>query len=945
MPNGEVRKLDVLIIDDSPEDADILLLELRRAGLNPCHRRVDTRAALVNALDGQKWDLVLCDYAMPQLTPNDALSLVRQKEVDVPFLVVSGKILDEASIALMRSGARDIVMKHNLWRLAGAVRRELADVAGRRQAERAIRESEQRFALFMKNLPGAAWMKDLQGRYVYVNEEGERIFHMPLYKLRGKTDDEVFRPETAAQFKESDRLAVTSGKALQTIATLPQEDGLHYSIVSKFPLFGPDGQSAMVGGIAIDITDRRKAEEALRESEESYRVVAETAGDGIIKINETSRILFANHAVQDIFGYTAAELIGQSLTKLMPEHLRQVHKAALRHFIDTGTKRINWSGTELTGLHKDGRKIPLEISFGEFIKDGHHVFTGIVRDISERKRRERQSAAQHAVTRILSEFSSLSEISPRILRALGESLGWSMGAFWTVDQTARWLRCLHSWSEGTSSSEFETHCHECTFKIGIGLPGRVWQAAKAAWIPDVTRDSFSRAPFAVKEGLHAAFGFPILLGSEVLGVLEFFSREIREPDTELLQMLDVIGHQVGQFLERKRLEEQIRQAQKLESIGVLAGGVAHDFNNLLTGVMGNASLALETLSPTDPGRPFLEDVVRATENAAHLTRQLLAYAGKGRFIVEAINLSELARELTNLIQTSIPKTVHLRLELADNLPLVESDSSQLQQLIMNLVINGAEAIGEGKDGSMLVITGVQDVDETHIRDTFASGEIHPGKYVFLEVQDTGSGMDEETLAKIFDPFFTTKFSGRGLGLAAAMGIVRGHKGAMKVHSAPGRGTTFKVLLPVAAATAAKIRTEAVGRNLRGTGTILVVDDEEIVRRTATHMLKQHGYSVVLAANGKEAVDVFRERASEIILVLLDFTMPIMSGEETLRHLQSIQPNVKVLLSSGYNEIEAVQRFASRGLAGFIQKPYTTRQLAEKIKEVLDANAQNSFSAY
>jgi PAS domain S-box-containing protein len=385
--------------------------------------------------------------------------------------------------------------------------------------------------------------------------------------------------------------------------------------------------------------------------------------------------------------------------------------------------------------------------------------------------------------------------------------------------------------------------------------------------------------------------------------------------------------------ERSRIEEQLRHTQKLESLGVLAGGVAHDFNNLLTGILGNSSLALDNVGPNNPNRALLEEVMRAAERAADLTRQLLAYAGKGRFVMRTLDLSDLVREIGGLVQTSLPKQAQLRLQLSNGLPGIDADPGQLQQIVMNLVINGAEAIGP-EGGSVLVRTGIQDVDSHYISTMSSAGELlKPGRYVVLEVHDTGSGMDEATLAKIFDPFFTTKFAGRGLGLSAVSGIVRAHHGAMKVYSKPGQGTTFKVLFrasPNQMAHAAR----PVKRELNGAGTVLIVDDEEIVRITAKHTLERYGYRIMLANDGISALETYRGQLELISLVLLDLTMPMMSGEETLRHMQTMNPNVRVLLSSGYNEIEAVQRFAGKGLAGFIQKPYTAAGLAEKVREAL-----------
>ena len=392
--------------------------------------------------------------------------------------------------------------------------------------------------------------------------------------------------------------------------------------------------------------------------------------------------------------------------------------------------------------------------------------------------------------------------------------------------------------------------------------------------------------------------------------------------------------------ERKRLEEQLRQTQKLESLGVLAGGVAHDFNNLLTGLLGNASLALDSMGPSHHARRFLDQIVVTSHRAADLTRQLLAYAGKGRFVITRIDISQLVREIASLIESSIPKTVQLRLELAENPPLIEGDASQIQQLAMNLIINAGEAIGEEGTGTVLVTTGLQEVDSHYLATVLPEAPIQPGRFVCLEVSDTGQGMSQATIARIFDPFFTTKFTGRGLGLAAVSGIVRGHRGTIKVYSESGKGSTFKVLLP-AVETAGRERKRASETDLAGVGLVLVVDDEAVVRQIARAALERYGYTVAVVADGQSAVEFFERAGDQVAVVLLDMTMPGLAGPETLQRLQAIRPGVRVVLSSGYNESEAIRRFTGRKLAGFLQKPYTAAQLAEKIQTAVREGRKGS----
>jgi two-component system CheB/CheR fusion protein len=385
--------------------------------------------------------------------------------------------------------------------------------------------------------------------------------------------------------------------------------------------------------------------------------------------------------------------------------------------------------------------------------------------------------------------------------------------------------------------------------------------------------------------------------------------------------------------ESRRAEEEARQSQKMEAIGYLAAGVAHDFNNLLTGMVGNASLLLSALPEGDSRRPAIESIVSGGERAAELTRQLLAYAGKGRFYAERVDLSEVVMRTGRLIHQSIPPEVQIRMDLDRHLPLLLADPSQIQQVAMNLMINAAEAIG-GSGGVVTVRTGRQTVTHDPLPDLFLGEKVAPGEYVFLEVRDNGSGMDEQTVKRIFDPFFTTKFTGRGLGLAAVLGIVRQHKGAVQVHSVPGRGSSFRTLFAVGEAEPAR-EAEGEGRqDLRGAGTVLVVDDEEMIRNFTRSALESLGYKVLLAADGREAVRVFQERSAEIGLILLDVAMPGMDGPATLARIRETGPNVRVLICSGFGDLDVEGRFAKNDIAGFLAKPYTVKQLAGKVKECM-----------
>jgi signal transduction histidine kinase/CheY-like chemotaxis protein len=471
-----------------------------------------------------------------------------------------------------------------------------------------------------------------------------------------------------------------------------------------------------------------------------------------------------------------------------------------------------------------------------------------------------------------------------------------------------------------------------------GIYGRVLLDGRGFFTNDPRNHPDGRG---VPEGhppLTAFLGVPLKHDGKTIGMIAVANREggYRPQDLEDLEAL-ALG--VVQVFMRKRAEravrageERLRQAQKMESIGLLAGGVAHDFNNLLTSILGNASLLEDEVF--EESRDKLDALISATEKAADLTRQLLAYAGKGRFVVETLSLSRIVREMINLLRASIPKKVTIELELKPDLPGILADRGQLQQIVMNLVINAAEAIGAEQTGTVKVATRAQEVSEAdRILDEVTARPLAPGSYVRFEVADTGCGMDHETRKKIFDPFFTTKFMGRGLGLAALAGIVQQHGGAIELETAPGRGATFRVFLPAVAAPEVPRRA---GRqsDLRGAETVLVADDEATVRDFARGALERYGYRVLTARDGGEAIRIFEENAEEVGLVLLDLTMPVMGGDDVIGVLKSGRGGLSVIVMSGYSEAEVEKKFAGQGVSGFLQKPFTAGRLAEEVKKAL-----------
>ena len=389
--------------------------------------------------------------------------------------------------------------------------------------------------------------------------------------------------------------------------------------------------------------------------------------------------------------------------------------------------------------------------------------------------------------------------------------------------------------------------------------------------------------------------------------------------------------------EEKRftLEKQILHTQKLESLGVLAGGIAHDFNNILMAVLGHAELALMDIKPSSSSFSNLKEIEKASKKASKLCSQMLTYTGRSSYELEKVNINSLIEDMIHLVKTIITKKAVLNISLQENISYINADPSQISQVIMNLIINSSDAIGD-KKGVISISTGSSVFDSEYLSKTELFNELVPGKYVYFEISDTGCGISPEEKDRIFEPFFTTKFTGRGLGLSAVLGIVRSHRGSIKIYSEKGRGSNFKVLIPAADnGENDKEIDEGMKKNeaWKGSGTVLFVDDEESLRLLGSSMLANIGYNVITAVDGADAVEIFKKRYKEIDLVILDLTMPNMDGSQAFSEIRNIKEDIKVIIASGYSFNDITARFSGKRLVGIIQKPYTIDKMREILKNL------------
>ncbi len=492
--------------------------------------------------------------------------------------------------------------------------------------------------------------------------------------------------------------------------------------------------------------------------------------------------------------------------------------------------------------------------------------------------------------------------------------------------------------------ESDAELHRFTFvndyaRELLGVDPARWVAKPRFWFEHVHPEDRARAEENSRAAIDPGHTYPaeyrmIDAAGQVLWVREIITAIGQPGSSQAVGKRGVIVDVTA----RVRAEEALRQGQKLESLGVLAGGIAHDFNNLLTTILGNAEmLGSHLVGAASGGRDYLDRIEHTTRRLADLTRQMLAYSGRGSFTVARINLNSVVTEMSELLTVSTPRNVRVRYRLAPDLPAMDADAVQIRQIILSLLTNASEAIGDHNSGDVVVQTGTVPLDAEKLEEMLPGQALEPGRFVKLEVSDTGSGMSEETLSKIFDPFFTTKFTGRGLGLAALQGIVRGHRGGIRIFSQPGEGTVFTLFFPTreeGARPLAQDHPPAVLSNSIEHACVLLVDDEDGLRVLMAGALERAGCRVLQSADGEDGVARFRRHAHEIDVVVLDLTMPKLSGEEAFHQMIALRPDACVIISSGYTQADVASQFTGYTLGGFIEKPFTPSELVGKIRAVL-----------
>jgi len=781
----------------------------------------------------------------------------------------------------------------------------ILDMTERRRAERAVRDSEQKFRTLVENMQDTLYRSDLEGNLVYVSPSGARLLgYDSIEELLGKNIAEDFYYDAGERTRLIQELK-EDGRVSDYEVTLKRRDGSPVP-VSTNTHFYCDGNGTPMGveGIFSDITRRRQAEKALLEKEKHLRSITMNMPGVVFQFYAGDDgewgISYAGERLAELFNLPA------DAENLFPVFLSHIHEEDRERFLDSVRNAV----ATVSSWSFEGRFFatsPNEITWFQGLAtptrhEGRYVFDGLLLNISERKHAEEMSRQSEE------KFSTVFMTAPDCIAITRLQNGRIVEANLGFEEITGWKRLE---AVGRTSMDIRF------------------------WADPADRDFMVEELKAGRDVVHRGLIFRRKDGSERHGIYSARTIQLAGEPCLIFVLQDFTD---WRHLEedRRKLERQLFQSQKMDAIGQLAGGVAHDFNNILMGIQGNVSLLQ---MEHDPGHPHAKRLGRIEEHVkrgANLTRQLLGFAREGKYEVRTLAVNELVRKSVQFfIETR--KEIEADLELGEDVYPVEADPGQLEQVLLNLFINAGHAMSRG--GNLHIRTSNVVLREEDAR----AFETKAGSYVRISVSDTGVGMDRETLKRIFEPFFTTraKEGGTGLGLASAYGIIRNHGGLIKAYSEPGRGSTFNVYLP--SSVEEKMPEEEQGPPgglLTGSGGILLVDDEPVILESASRMLGALGYTVYPVASGQDAVSLYMEKRDRIDLVILDMILPGMSGSQVLAMLREIDPGVRVVLSSGYGLQGEVQKVMEAGCRGFIQKPYSMKELSGFLHRILSSPSEN-----
>jgi two-component system cell cycle sensor histidine kinase/response regulator CckA len=753
-------------------------------------------------------------------------------------------------------------------------------------------------------LPAYFSIIDTDQRYRMVCRSCEVLFGRSRPEIEGRPVREMFGATTFAKFEPLLQRALAGEPAHGEFEAIGADGGLHHLRVHLQPIGSPRPEA--VFGFAYDVTELRETEATLRKSETQLKYLIEKNPDLICLVDSDNRLCFINHTEPDPTT-TPEELHNLNVIDLSPPEYR-------------GEMLRNYATVRATGQ-------PLDVEAPIVWRGQTRWFESrlVALPESDRPPGKILIVAREVTRRILIE-QALRESETRF-RQFAEALE---DVVWIHDIDPERVTFVNA-----------------SFERVWGVSRETLYADPHVWANAIATDERSRVKAlwdAVMRGETECFNaeYRIVRPDGGSRWIHDYGVVIRDESGRPLRLTglarDISARKAAQE-EKEAFQRQLQETQKLESLGVLAGGIAHDFNNLLSGILANINLAQRDAIEGPAARARLDEIESIALRAGDLCKQMLAYAGKGRFVVAPLDINALIDESEQLFRVSVSKKVQLTIRKSTDLPKSLADASQIRQVLLNLVINASEAFGDGV-GAIRISTGQTHVSTEDLAAFLRAADVSAGDYVYIEVADNGPGMSAEVAERIFEPFFTTKFTGRGLGLAAVLGIMRSHHGAVRVETQMGQGTAFTVLLPPLRHAEPTVDSgpPAAGAPLHSQGEALVVDDEEIIRSALSLMLKSFGFSVVTARDGREAVRIFQERHSRLKLVLLDLTMPVLAGEEAHAQMAKIDPDVPVIFMSGYMEQELTERSNGRAIAGFLQKPFRMEALEAMIADVLGSRA-------